>query len=258
MAEAASLRAQQFALSRHLRDPQAVPPPAEIPVERLAIYRDLLYNNLQSLLAGNFPVLRSTLSDPRWHGLVRAFYAGHRCRTPLFTEIGREFVRWLEQIHDPSMPPWLAELAHYEWVELALQISDATSADLGPLAPAGDHASLLDATPVLSPLAWPLAYRWPVQRIGPHYQPEIAPDAPTLLLVRRTADGEVRFAALSPLAFRLLELLAPGERSGRECLHALAAEAGLDDAQADAFLAEGAALLARMAVDGTICGLRRA
>ena len=70
------------------------------------------------------------------------------------------------------------------------------------------------------PLAWPLAYRWPVQRIGPHYQPEVAPDAPTLLLVRRTADGEVRFAALSPLAFRLLELLAPGERSGRDCLHA--------------------------------------
>lgn len=129
MAEATGLRAQQFALSRHLRDPDAAPAPDGIEARRLAIYRDLFYNNLQGLLAGNFPVIRKTLDDDAWHALVRAFYAGHRCRTPLFTEIGREFVRWLEAEvdEDASLPPWLPELAHYEWVELALQISDAAA-----------------------------------------------------------------------------------------------------------------------------------
>lgn len=251
------LRAQQFALSRHLRDPRGVPAPDGIRDDRLAVYRDLLYNNLQSLLAGNFPVIRRTLACEDWHALVRAFYAGHRCRTPLFTEIGREFVRWLETVPDPGLPPWIAELAHYEWVELALQISDALPpADLAPLPATAAGEVLLDAAPAVSPLAWALAYRWPVQRIGPAFRPDRAPDAPTLLLVRRDADGEVRFAELSPLAFRLLELLAPGTRSGRDCLEALAREAG--SADPDALIADGAALLARMAVDGTLCGMRAA
>jgi hypothetical protein len=48
--------------------------------------------------------------------------------------------------------PWLHELAHYEWVELALQIADD---DLPPHDPDGD---LLAGKPVPSPLAWALAY----------------------------------------------------------------------------------------------------
>lgn len=257
MAEAAAnaLQAQQYALARHLRDPDSVQPPAGIRDERLAVYRELLFNNLQSLLAGNFPVLRATLPDPRWHALVRNFYAGHRCHTPLFTEIGREFVRWLEDGADPGLPPWVAELAHYEWVELALQISDAAvPADVRPLADGCGDTILLDQAPVVSPLAWALAYRWPVQRIGPRYQPDQPPASPTLLLVRRDAQGEVRFAELSPLAFRLLELLADGRRSGRACLRLLAEEAGADPAT---LLAEGTTLLSMMAADGTICGVRQ-
>ncbi|HRN62576.1 MAG TPA: putative DNA-binding domain-containing protein [Luteimonas sp.] len=260
MAEApATLRAQQLALSSHLRDPAAVAPPGGIEDRRLGIYRELLYNNIQGLLAGNFPVIRRTLADDDWHALVRRFYAEHRCHTPLFTEIGREFVRWLEQRADadPALPPWLPELAHYEWVELALQISDATpgvGVDPGDSGTGDAAQALLDGVPVVSPQAWALAYRWPVHRIGPEHQPPEPPEQPTLLLVRRDAAGEVRFAQLSPLAFRLLELLDGGRRSGRDCLLALAAEAGAGDT--DAFLAEGAAMLARMRGEGTVLGVR--
>ncbi|MCW5580971.1 MAG: putative DNA-binding domain-containing protein [Luteimonas sp.] len=260
MAEAPdTLRAQQFALSRHLRDPGAAPAPAGIEARRLGIYRDLFYNNLQGLLAGNFPVIRQTLGDADWHALVRAFYAGHRCRTPLFTEIGREFVRWLEARidQDTLLPPWLPELAHYEWVELALQISDATApGDVG-IDPGEDAAmALLAGIPVPSPWAWALAYRWPVHRIGPDHRPALPPDQPTLILARRDAGGEVRFAQLSPLVFRLLELLGDGNRSGRDCLLVLAAEAGAGDA--GAFVAEGGAMLARMLAEGSLLGVRRA
>src|SRR5690606_23408711 len=132
MAEApVALREQQIALSRHLRDPEAAPAPRSIEPRRGAVYRDLLCTNLPSLLAGNFPVIGATLADPDWRALVRAFYSGHRCQAPVFTEIGREFVRWLDarQSTDPALPSWLAELAHYEWVELALQISDAEPGD---------------------------------------------------------------------------------------------------------------------------------
>ena len=71
-------------------------------------------------------------------------------------------------------------------------------------------AALLASRPLLSPLAWPLAYAWPVHRIGPDFLPEGPPDAPTLLLLHRGADGRVRFHAPNPLAWRLLRT--PGLR----------------------------------------------
>lgn len=243
-----TLRTQQFELTRHLRDPQGAPPPSGIEDRRLAIYRDLLFNNIQGLLAGNFPVIRQLLGDARWPELVRDFYRDHRCQTPLFPEIAREFLRYLEA--RPTLdPPFLVELAHYEWIELALQISDASIDDTG-IDRAGD---LLADAPMLSPLAWPLAYRWPVHRLGPQFQPATLPDAPTLLLVRRETDGTVRFSELSPLAFRLLQRLGEAPAlTGREQLTAIAGEAGTTDL--DAFIEQGRILLEQMRGSGVILG----
>lgn len=239
------LRAQQFELTRHLRDPSASPAPAGIEDRRLSIYRDLLFNNIASLLSGNFPVIENILGEERWERLVRDFYRDHRCHTPLFAEIAREFQRYLQDL-DALDPPFLLELAHYEWVELALQLSDA-------VAPHDDDAvaELLDHPPRLSPLAWPLAYAWPVHRLGPDFQPAQPPPTPTLLLLRREADGEVRFSELSPLAYRLLQRLEESPQlTAREQLRALAAEAGSDDEAA--FLDMGAALLRQMRATGVV------
>src|SRR3546814_1583276 len=90
--------------------------------------------------------------------------------------------------------PWLRELAHYEWAELALQISEATREDIVHDA----RGDLLAGCPLPSPLAWPLAYAWPVHRIGPDHQPLQQPAEPTLLLLRRESDGKVSFHVLSP------------------------------------------------------------
>jgi hypothetical protein len=241
------LRAQQFELTRHLRDPSASPAPAGIEDRRLSIYRDLLFNNIASLLSGNFPVIENILGEERWERLVRDFYRDHRCHTPLFAEIAREFQRYLQSL-DALDPPFLLELAHYEWVELALQLSEATAARDD--ASIGD-AGLLSHVPSLSPLAWPLAYAWPVHRLGPEFQPEHPPAAPTLLLLRREPGGDVRFSELSPLAYRLLQRLEEEpELSGREQLRALAVEAGSDEA--DAFVEMGAALLRQMRSGGVV------
>ena len=240
------LRQQQSAFAAHLRDPAANPPPPGIEPRRMAIYRDLFFNNIAGLLAANFPVIRRTLGEDAWRALVRRFYSTHRSRTPLFPELAREFIRFLEQAPDPGDPPWLRELAHYEWIELAVQIDDSP---VPAHDPAGD---LLDGIPVLSPWIRALAYDWPVHTIGPDHVPPAAPAAPTLLLVRRDGDGSARFAAISPLVYRLLELLGEGGHSGSARLQALAAEAGVD---ADAgFLAQGATMLERMRAEGTIKG----
>lgn len=240
-----ALRVQQYALARHVRDPGVNPPPPGIEDRRLAIYRDLFFNSIEGLLAGNFPVIRRTLGDDAWRALVRRFYADHRCRTPLFTEIAREFVQFLEGRDD--VPPWLHELAHYEWVELALQISDER---MPPHDPDGD---LLAGRPVLSPHAWALAYAWPVQKIGPEFQPDTPPEAPTLLLVRRDQAGDIHFSELSPLVFRMLQLLGEADTaSGRAALDTLAAEAGSQETSA--FLRDGAAMLQRLHREGVVLG----
>lgn len=248
---AGALRAQLDALAAWIREPVGTPPPPGVEQRRLAVYRTLFFNNVSGLLAGNFPVLRRLHDEDAWRALVHAFYRDHGARTPLFTELPREFLRYLETRDDDPRMPWLRELAHYEWVELALQISDA-SADEVAHDPAGD---LLGGCPLPSPLAWPLAYAWPVHRIGPDHRPTQPPAAPTLLLLRREASGQVSFHDLSPLTFRLLQRLDedPG-LTGHEQLQALAAEAHADDL--DAFLRDGAAMLARLHREGTLLGTR--
>lgn len=255
MPAAESLREQQFQLAAHIRDPAHAPPPPGVEDRRLAIYRDLFYNSLQGLLAGNFPVIRKLLGDDGWHPLVHDFYREYRCSTPLFPELPREFIQYLQARAEAGRgdKPWLHELAHYEWVELALDLSEADPSRQ-PHDATGD---LLDGAPVLSPLAWPLAYAWPVHRLSPAFQPEALPDAATFLLVQRDADFKVRFNELSALSFRLLQQLSdePGQ-TGREHLLALAAQAGASDPLA--FVALGHDMLRQFLASGVILGIRPA
>ncbi|MBA0339945.1 DUF2063 domain-containing protein [Stenotrophomonas maltophilia] len=238
-----TLRAQQHAFTAHLRDPQAVPAPAGLDARRLAVYQHLLFNNLLGLLSNGFPVCVRLLGEPAWSALVRHYFATHRCQTPLFTELAAEFVQWL-QAQSQLPHPALAELAHYEWVETALYQLQAE-----PLPAPGDVDPL--RVPLQrSPLAWPLLYQWPVHRLGAEDAPTQPLPEPTGLLVRREADGEVRFAALSPLAVHLLSSI--GEQpglEGRTYLQRLATTHGLAE---DALAGPGAALLRQFLQAGVI------
>lgn len=242
-------------LGAHIRDPDAHPAPAGIEDRRLRIYRELFFNNIEGILAGNFPVIRQILDGERWTALVRDFFREHPSHTPLFTELAREFLRYVEAraAQRRGDAPWLVELAHYEWVELALQISEARPSDVQH-DPEGD---LLDGVPVLSPLAWPLAYLWPVQCLGPDFLPDEPPAAPTLLLVQRAADGSVRFHELSPMTFRLLERIEEAPAlTGREQLRALAHEAGGE--ADDIFIEAGRTMLEQLRSDAVVLGARTA
>lgn len=243
------LKAQQFAFAAHLRDPQAVDAPADLEDRRLQVYRELFFNNIEGLLSGNFPVIARVLAGERWTTLVRDFYRDHRCHTPLFPELGREFLRYLET-RTGRDPPWLLELAHYEWVELALSL-DENEIDAVDCVRDGD---LLEGVPVPSPLAWPLAYSWPVQQIRPEFQPTEPPAQPTFLLVVRDRVDRVQFKAIDALGFQLLQRLHDNAAglSGRDLLRALGREAGAPDL--DAFVAGGARLLRQLRERDAILG----
>lgn len=255
MAEGAttSFQATQYAFAAHLRDPDHHPAPPELEDRRIGIYRELIFNNVESLLAGYFPVLRRLLPEDHWKGLVRDFFIRHRAKTPLFTELAQEFLDFLhrERIPESADPPFLLELAHYEWVELALMISDEEP-DLTGLDANGD---LLGEVPVLSPLAWPLSYRFPVHRIGPEYQPQEPPPEPTHLVVYRNRKEQVGFLEINVVTQRLLQLLGEGtDRTGRARLAQIADE--LHHPTPEQVIAFGAGLLADLHHCGILLGTR--
>ena len=213
----------QQAFTRHMRDPDNAPAPAGVEDRRMAIYRDLLFNNVQSFLAGCFPVLRKISSDTMWLELMRDYFRTHRAHTPLFPKMPREFLQYLEQErgHRPGDFPFLLELAHYEWVETAL-IFDSRNLDFSGVDRTGD---LLNGVPVFSPLAMALAYKFPVHRIGPEQLPETAPEQPTYLVVYRNREDKVGFLELNPVSARLLELLQQADgRPARLLLQQIAEE----------------------------------
>ncbi len=221
---AVGLREQQMAFAAHIRNPGKSPAPAGIEDRRMRIYRDLFFNNISKYLAGNFPVLRKIYSDEDWQRLAREFYDEHRAHTPLFPEIPKEFLRYVQEqrVGRTEDPPFLLELAHYEWVELALSL-DTHEFDALQCDPQGD---LMRGIPLLSPLAWPLAYRFPVHRISPDFQPQAAPEQPTRLLVYRNRVYQVKFMEINPVTWLLLEKLQNGEHTGQEILRSVAESIG--------------------------------
>lgn len=223
--ETGATRAAQYAFAAHIRDPEHAPAPGDVEPRRMAVYTELFYNNIESLLAANFPVIRRLHDDDAWHERVRAFYREHRSHTPLFTEIAREFIRYLEQRAEAGAgdPPFLLELAHYEWSELALSLDEA---EIDAVDCDGDGDVLHDV-PVLSPLLRVLAYRYPVQHIGPDFVPSEPSPQPVLILLVRDRHDEVRFTEIDALTAMLIERLgANRDLSGLACLDALLHELG--------------------------------
>ncbi len=244
----------QYDFAAHIRDPEHNPAPAGIEDRRMAVYRELFFNNVASLLAGTFPVLHKLLPDDQWLALMRDYFSSHKAATPLFLEMPQEFIRYLQDERGvrEGDPPFLLELAHYEWAELAVSVLDE-EADLAAVDRDGD---LLAGVPVVSPAAWPLAYTFPVHRIRPEFQPDRPGETPTYLVVYRDLHDKVGFLEINAVTARLLELLERGDdRSGRDTLAAIAAEIGHPNP--DGVVAAGADILERLRRHDIVLGTRQ-
>lgn len=195
----------QFAFTGAVRDPQNGTLPAGVTARRMAVYQELIFNNIDESLRSAFPVLREISSERRWRGLIRDFLIEHRARTPLFPELPREFLRYLEQVRTPRDDdfPFMVELAHYEWAELALGISEEAISDAG----ISRKVLPLDGIPQLSPLIWLCQYRYPVHRIAPGFMPKKPGAEPTYLLIYRDRNDEVGFMELNRVTAGLLQRL---------------------------------------------------
>lgn len=219
----------QYNFAGHLRDPENIPAPAAIEDRRMGIYRDLIYNNIENFIANGFPVLREITDDDQWHSLVRDFIANHQSQSPYFLEISQEFLKYLQETRkpEPNDPPFLHELAHYEWVELALDVAE------GEIPPnqnlSGDVlANLVE----VSPLVWSLSYQYPVHKISRTYQPTEPVDGGVFLLVYRNRHDVVGFFEINGLTALLIQKLQQQGMTAREALEQVGNEIAYPDIEA--------------------------
>lgn len=243
----------QRSFAAHLRNPERHPAPSGIEERRLTVYRQLFFNNLNGFLEKGFPVLHSLYDEAGWRRLVRCFFDQHACTSPYFLEIPEEFVTFLAETYQPGEgdPPFLAELAHYEWIELVLDTATDTVPEQG-VQPGGD---LLRGVPYLNPLHCVLNYRWPVHQIGPDHRPDAPPEQPVWLLVYRNTEDRVAFMEINAVTARLLALMQEQPlSSGEQLLQTLGDEMGFQDRAA--LLSFGADLLQRLRDRELILGAR--
>lgn len=221
-ADERSFQDTQYRFAANIRDPEGAPAPEDIEDRRMAIYRRLFFNNVRTLLGWNFPTLRRLHSPERWEALIRDYFSRHQAKTPYFPRIAEEFLAYLENERDAENdPPFMLELAHYEWVEHALAIADV---DLESIQ-ADPEGDLMTGVAVLSPLAWSFSYRFPVHRIGPKFRPTEAPEGATHLVVYRDRSDEIGYLELNAVSARLLHLLAENDdRPAKELLSQIAEE----------------------------------
>ncbi|MEC8443382.1 MAG: hypothetical protein VXZ05_04165, partial [Pseudomonadota bacterium] len=126
-----------------------------------------------------------------------------------------------------------AELAHYEWLELAVDVMPVDDQQReGGLATEGlpeecTEDDVFDRAPVLNSALMTAAYHYPVHQI----QPGFIPDQTGLFgfILFRDADDTVRFVQCSPLSLVIVDAIRENpSMTGREVIYAVLAQAGLE------------------------------
>ncbi|MFS1702436.1 DUF2063 domain-containing protein [Alteromonas sp. AMM-1] len=197
-----SLHEQLLSLATAIRVPEQAGDHDADTQRRLAIYQSLFYNNVEGFIRNGFPVLHSLFSKEHWHELVKTFFQQHACRSPYFVEISKEFVEFLSNAYElkSTDPVFLKELAHYEWLELALSVRKTDSAVTfwqGEGIP-----EYFRGSPVTELVGYPYA----VHLIGPDFLPS-EPGEMHYYLLYRDSNQSIEFQHLNPLAALTFELL---------------------------------------------------
>lgn len=228
-ADLPSFQRYQLAFTAHIRDPLRQPRPQGVPVKRMAVYKEIVFNNLFASVSACFPVAQKVIGKRAWLKLTQAFLREHAANTPIFRQIPEEFLSFLATAtsnNQPLLPPYLLSLCHYEWIELLVASMATPSLASEKINPTGN---LLTEHPIFTPAMQLLHYDYAVHKISPHNKPK--QQQSTQLLVYRNAEDHVKFLELNPVTFRLLTLLQQNTNTGKQALTLLANELGETDSE---------------------------
>lgn len=249
-AQLPSFQRYQLAFTARLRDAKNAPPLAGVPHERMAVYEEIVFNNLFESVSACFPIASKVIGKRKWLKLNQAFMRDYSAHSPLFRKIPEQFLQYLNK---PSaelqqlMPDYLNSLCHYEWVELL--VSGIEEPNPQGLQPNGDLAT---HKPVFSATMQLLNYDYAVHKITPRKKPQHKTS--TQLLVYRNADDMVKFIELNAVTYRLITMLLNEAMTGRQALTLLAKE--LQHPQPESIIEFGLSILEDLRSQGVIIGTR--
>ena len=195
--------------------------------ERMNIYKTLIYNNINDTLKRAFPISFRLLCAKQWDQLSYGFLQDYQTISPFFYEIPKHFLSYLNTL--PTLPlPFLAELMHYEWIELDVEFSN----DLRTNKQLRKTQQLIANSSTRA-----LIYQYPVHQICEHHQPTKPPKKPTFLIVYRNNDFKVCFMEANLLSAHLVEVFLDSAQKTETALMTIAQN--LEIAIDDTFLENG-------------------
>lgn len=218
-----SFQRYQQEFCAHLRDPMCQPRPKHIDAERMAIYKEIVFNNIFESVSACFPVAQKVLGKRAWLNLTKKFLHEHSASSPIFREIPEQFLSFLSSQID--LPAYLCNLCHYEWIELQVALMKTSPEEQN--AHAGSMQRKIDVTGDLlkcqlafTPAMQLLNYEYDVQKISVSYKPK--EKVATQLLVYRNTEDSVKFIELNPATYQLITLLQQSAITGEQALTMIA------------------------------------
>lgn len=245
-----SFQQYQLSFTQHLRDPKRHKRPKGTAVVGMAVYDEIVFNNIFTSISACFPVAQKVIGKRRWLQLVRGFFRDYAADYPLFRQIPEAFIDYLKLL-EPStdLPDYLSSLCHYEWIELAVAANNQ-KIDWRTIDTDGD---LLEGQAVFNPALQLLDYAYDAHKISPRYKPTV--QVSTQLLVYRNAEDQVNFVELNLVTFNLIALLMEGKMSCREALQQISQELG--HAKPESVLQFGLQMLEDFKRQGIILGVSK-
>lgn len=169
---------------------------------RLQVYQSLFFNNLESFIRQNFPVLSSLYREEKWQQLCQQFLACHKSQSPYFSDIRSEFLSFITQEYSvtDTDPAFLHQLVHYEWLEM--EVMQTSSAYQAPNIESLERSDLYFAR-----TAQLVSYPYPVHKISASWQPDAALPEPVYLIVYLASQYQVSFVEINAATAFALELV---------------------------------------------------
>lgn len=191
----------------------------------MSIYRELFFNNICGFIDGAFPVCAEIVGGEHWTRLSREFFQTHQCETPLFLKISEEFLDFLAKRPELYLNhPYLYELAHYEWLELAVDVMECSETNTNY----DEKADVIDGIPVINPALMTACYQYPVHRLSAE-STDIDKEFSGFIVFRDLGDT-VRFVACNPMTLAILECLqSDSSITGRDAILMVLSKMGMAD-----------------------------
>lgn len=194
------------------------------PAEKQMVYRELVENNISSMIFTAFPLTFHFLKTAQKNALIRDFMSAYKARSNHYRHIPHDFFDDAQKknIFANLKPEFLAELFDYEFVNYDLLFKDHKF-----LAPASNpEKELSEVLVILNPNLILKKYTFPVHRItGKSTAHDLKKQKTDLILYRRVDNFHQNSFVLNDLTCSLIEILMkyPG-KNFEACLKLLLAQ----------------------------------